>query len=1006
MKRILILVLAGSFRALASADEFPEPFDSERTTDSDPMPAAESAASFRLPPGFEIQVFASEPDVRNPIAMTWEPRGRLWVAENYTYAEKTKRFELSLRDRVLVLEDRDGDGMADGRTVFLDDVQMLTSVEVGRGGVWLLCPPQLLFVPDRDGDDVPDAAPEVVLDGFTVARSNYHNFANGLRWGPDGWLYGRCGHSCPGSLGPPGTPAEERVPIEGGIWRFHPERRTVEVLTHGTTNPWGHDWDEHGEGFFINTVNGHLWHLIPGAHFKESFGQDPNPLVFERLGMHADHWHYDRTGRWQDSRGGKADDFGGGHAHIGMMIYQADQWPAAYRGKLFTWNMHGRRANVERLDREGSGYVGRHEPDVFLAGDPWFRGLELSTGPDGSVFALDWSDTGECHDHTGVHRTSGRIYRITYGSPRDPSPERLEKLTPEAVGACLRDPNVWYERQMRVRLAGGAASPGVIRVLRETLENSVEPVQRLRALWALNVGGNLSTSELAALLEDPNEHIRAWAIRLLTDAWPIDTIQGPSPHRQASVHRPLVRTFVNVAATDDSGLVRLTLASTLQRLPVPYRAELATALVSHSEDAEDQNLPSMVWYGILPLVDEEPAALVGVAAVCDWPDTVRWIARAMAGRIESESAPVEHLLGLALRQPSKQASVLRGMSEGLEGWRQAPRPANWDAFAEAVTDPSLEEMVRDLRVLFGDGRALAEVREVALNRNADLAMRRAALRTLIENRAPGLRETCLQLLGERLLNITAVRGLTRFEDPEIGISLAQHYRRFTPRERPAVIDALVSRPEWAEGLLDQVAKGRIPRSDVTAYHARQVRSFGDEELSRKLSQVWGEVRETDEARRERITAWKEQLTENALAKADLSQGRAHYQRICASCHRLYGEGGALGPDLTGSGRADLDYLLENIVDPSAVMSADFRMTTLELEDGRLLSGVIAAETDRTVTLRLLNEEVTVAKEEIVSRKVAPVSMMPEGLLQTLRPEQARDLIAYLMHPRQVALPSD
>jgi putative membrane-bound dehydrogenase-like protein len=188
------------FPFLLFGNSFPELPNTESTTDTDPPSAEESAKAFSLPEGTKVKVWAGEPMVQNPIAMAWDKHGRMWVAENYTYGSRKIRFDLSLRDRVIVLSDTDGDGQADTRKVFTDKVQMLTSVEVGQGGVWLMCPPKLLFIPDRDGDLVPDGEPEVMLDGFDVARGNYHNFANGLRWGPDGWLYGRCGHSCPEEL--------------------------------------------------------------------------------------------------------------------------------------------------------------------------------------------------------------------------------------------------------------------------------------------------------------------------------------------------------------------------------------------------------------------------------------------------------------------------------------------------------------------------------------------------------------------------------------------------------------------------------------------------------------------------------------------------------------------------------------------------------------------------------------------------------------------------------------
>jgi putative membrane-bound dehydrogenase-like protein len=357
--------LAGSllfaFLLGAVASDFPEPFDSE-PPEARPLSPEEALAALELPPRFEATLFAAEPAVRNPIALAWDSRGRMWVAENFTYAERKKRFDLSLRDRVLVLEDKDWDGVAETRTVFTDQVQMLTGIEVGRGGVWLMCPPRLLFVPDADGDDLPDGPARIVLDGFTVAEANYHNFANGLRLAPDGWLYGRCGHSCPGLLGKPGTPEAERVPIKGGIWRYHPGREIVEVLTHGTTNPWGHDWDANGEMFFTNTVTGHLWHLIHGAHLVDS--NVTNPLVYERLDTIADHYHYDRGASWADSRDGKANHLGGGHAH---MVTLANLATITGKGHGVTVIGHRRRV----IQRSFKADVGQFADRICVAKGRW-----------------------------------------------------------------------------------------------------------------------------------------------------------------------------------------------------------------------------------------------------------------------------------------------------------------------------------------------------------------------------------------------------------------------------------------------------------------------------------------------------------------------------------------------------------------------------------------------------------------------------------------------------------
>ena len=230
----LLSLAAESFRAA-------DVYDTQAVADQPGSPQA-ALASMVLPAGFRATLFAAEPMVRQPIAMTTDPRGRLWVAENYTYAEEPLGFDTKLRDRIVILADTNHDGEADRRTIFCDQAEKLTSVEIGLGGVWALCPPNLLFIPDADGDDRPDGKPQNVLDGWDDDGVR-HNIANGLRWGPDGWLYGRHGILRTSHVGRPGTPAEDRAAINCGIWRYHPLRKVFEVVAHGTTNPWGMDWD-------------------------------------------------------------------------------------------------------------------------------------------------------------------------------------------------------------------------------------------------------------------------------------------------------------------------------------------------------------------------------------------------------------------------------------------------------------------------------------------------------------------------------------------------------------------------------------------------------------------------------------------------------------------------------------------------------------------------------------------------------------------------------------------
>ena len=576
-----------------------------------------------LPEGFRVQLSASEPDVRQPIAMAWDSRGRLWVAECYTYAESRVNFDLRLKDRILIFEDSDNDGVFDKRTVFWDQASQLSSIAIGFGGVWAACAPNILFIPDRDGDDVPDAAPEVVLDGFDNDRVR-HNIVNGLKWGPDGWLYGRHGILASSEVGVPGTPREQRTRINCSLFRYHPLTRRFDVVCHGTTNSWGHDWDEHGQLFFINSVIGHLWHALPGARYRRMYGNHFDKFLYELIPQTGDHFHWDQGNEhWADLKKkgmtSPTDAAGGGHAHCGMMIYGADNWPEEYRGQVFTLNLHGRRINRDTLSRQGAGYVGRHANDLMRTRDLWFRGIDLGYGPDGGVFVLDWSDIGECHESDGIHRTSGRIFKITHGKPK-PLTGDLAKRSSLELAKLQTHPNEWHARMARrvlqERAAAGVALGQARKDLFELYSGSESVPHRLRALWALYITGGLEEAWLLEQTHDESEPVRVWAIKLLTD--------------EGRVSEQALGRFVEMAGSDLAGLVQLHLASTLRLLPLAKRWALAKPMVSHRVFADDPVLPLMIWYGINPAVGADRAGAVQLLAQCQIPKVRQFIARRLA----------------------------------------------------------------------------------------------------------------------------------------------------------------------------------------------------------------------------------------------------------------------------------------------------------------------------------------------------------------------------------------
>jgi len=540
------------------------------------------------------------------------------------------------------------------------------------------------------------------------------------------------------------------------------------------------------------------------------------------------------------------------------------------------------------------------------------------------------------------------------------------------------------------------------------MSRSKDPLQRLRGLFIVHLEGNVDYLLYRSFLSDPNEHVRAWAVRLLFDTFPHDTVLGNSLATKEDLHKGFFDSLIKMALADSSGLVRLTLASALQRLKVAHRAMLAYALATRSEDAHDPNIQSLIWYGLIPVALEDPAALLPLALEGKLPKVREWIARRYAEVYAKKPGLVDGLLEWSSDQSDAvRRDVIIGLSAGFVGQRKAAAPENWKSYPKRFAGTEgvkLRGTVQALEVLFGDGRALDEVRTLALNDKADLIHRKAALETLIDADDPGLRAVCEKLLKVRFLNAVAVRGLTRFDDPVIGETLAKSYRSFHPSERPAVIAALVSRASFAKPLIDEIAKGNVARADLSAAQARQIRSLNDPAVTKKLAEVWGEVRDTPKDRTDLIAKWKADLTPASLKAADKSNGRAVFAKTCANCHRLYGSGGEIGPDLTGAGRKDIDYLLGNIIDPSAEVNKDFQITTFKLLDGRVLNGVVVAETEQTLAVQTADARLTFPKGDVDGRVKSPLSLMPDGLLQPLTPDQVRDLIAYLMSDGQVDLP--
>lgn len=934
-----------------------------------PMPAAEAAARMTLPPGFRATLFAGEPDIVQPIAFTFDDRGRLWVIENHSYPKWSR--DGTGHDKVIIFEDTDGDGRFDKRTVVLDNGSNLSGIEYGFGGIFLCSAPKLIHIPIKD--DKPAGPATVLLDGWNLDLG--HNMFNGLAWGPDGWLYGCHGITVTSHIGKPGCKDGERVPFNCGVWRYHPTRHVFEPFAWGMTNPWGLDWTADGELFATNCVIKHLFHVIPGGHYERMFGQDLNPHVYKLMESCADHLHWG-GGHWTSSRTKsdgtvkpEHDDAGGGHAHSGCMIYLGDNWPAEYRGDVFTLNLHGRRVNRDKLERKGSGFVAKHGKDTLFAADPWFRGLALKYGPDGGVFITDWSDTGECHNYDKADRTNGRIFKVTFGTPKPWSGD-LAKLSDDELLKLQAHPNEWFGRHARRLLQE--------RYIRTPMSwRNTWQVDPLRRLWICHAG--MSFDEFAEALRFPFPAVRAWAVRLYFDA------TDAARSRIFEVAKRLI--------AEESPEVWLAAASALRR----YRyaaTDLYPGLVNR-DWADDPNVALAFWYSVEPSVAANPEFAASAFKLIHTPFIRELIAR-RAAELPGSLDLVANCLPSAT-DAARQRDILAGLTTALGDRRHIEPPERLrDAAKQLSYSPSDEvrRLARRLSVVFGEPSALTATIDAIADRAVPDGERLDAFDLLAFKQPVDFWGVARGRLTDPLLRGRALRALAG--DPNLRPSdILPHYATLTDAEKADAVATLASRPALAAALLDAVAAGTIPRKDVSAFTVRQLGKLKDKALSQRVTAVWGESRPAAQDKIKRIAEFKNELTPDVLTKADLGRGRALFKQHCASCHKLHGDGGTVGPELTGSQRANLDYILENVLDPSALVASEYQVTDVLTKSGRLVSGIVAAESALALTLQTPTEKVVVPLADIATREKSAVSIMPEGVLETLTRDERRDLVAYL-----------
>lgn len=952
----------------------------------------DTLAKMSVPAGFSVDLIAAEPVVHQPMAFCFDAQGRLWVVEGHSYP--AKRPEGQGLDRVLILEDQDHDGTFESKKVFTEGLNLVSGMQVGHGGVWIGAAPELLFIPDRDRDDVPDGPPEVLLNGFGYADT--HETINSFTWGPDGWLYGNQGVFNQSRIGKPEAQDAERTSLSAGVWRYHPTRHEFEVFAHGGSNQWGLDFDEHGQLFMThcrsNWGRGPTTHVIQGGHYWTQLNTgyasfiSASPLD-ETLNLRN---YLLASARYGHGEGGAGKHGSralyGGHSHVGTMIYLGDNWPASYRNHLFTHNLHGHRINHQINLREDSGYNTVHAGfDVFHCADPQYIGVDLQYGPDGAVYISDWYDPRHCHSpHTEQwQRGNGRLYRMQYEgfTPANVNYVRASDLELAEAQLHLND---WHVRMARLELAARAATRPIhaqaIERLEDIAKTHAESARRLRAIWCLYVAGELDAELAQRGLEDESEYVRGWTLQLLVDS------------ERISERGDLITSLLG---RESSPLVKIYLVSAASRLPESTAWTILETLAGQPANARDRALPLLLWHTLAQLLPSDVARaerLIDTTRIPALSHYLRWYLPQVSH--EARERLTDRLVRM---DETTRLESLRLFAAGLKGARDLRQPAGWDSLAKQLyEDDTTRGPAEQLGAAFGDPNLYGRMRKVLSDKTTDWPRKRHALVMLANDQSAATLPLLLQAIDVPQLRPLVLRQIGSHDDPRVANALLARLPKLQGTEFEAAMEILCSRPSSAIALLDAMQAERVQGTRLTGFHARQLANLGDEAVNNRLSRQWGKSGRSTAETQAAIQTLVKAYRKAPLWAYDRNAGARHFRQLCASCHDESENARRIGPKLAGTGAKGIEYVVENLLDPNAVIGKDFLARNIVTVDGRVITGVILGETSTAATVRTATKTETIARSQVEEIIVSENSFMPEGLLNQLNDRERIELLMYLM----------
>lgn len=985
---------------------------------------AESAKAFTVPDDLQIDLILSEPTITQPLQLSFDERGRLWVVEYRQYPEPAGLKQVSHdkfwrsvydkvplpppggvkgKDRISIHEDTNGDGVFDSHKVFVDGLNIATSCARGRGGVWVLNPPYLLFYPDRNNDDIPDGNPEVHLSGFGLEDT--HSVANSLRWGPDGWLYGCQGSTTSGHIKVLPLPTDKSpvstnvvATLGQNIWRYQPETRRYEVFAEGGGNAFGLEVDAQGRMFSgHNGGDTRGFHYVQGGYLQKGFqkhGQLSNPYAYGYFPM---------------MKNNQVERF----THT-FLIYQGDALPERYLGKLFGIEPLQGRLILSEIEPTGSTFETHDIEHVVTTTDRWFRPVDIKLGPDGAIYISDWNDFSINHwkNYNGnMDKTGGRVWRLKARGAKPAPRFDLARKSDDELVEQLSNPNRWW-RETASRLLIDRADTDLLPKLEKLIAGKTGE-QALEALWTWegiqwrkgSAQSDTTFARLSDFTKSSDPQLRLWAARFTGDPFPGSLDTGGASISGAAASNALERRarsaapqLLAMANSEPNVEARVQLAATAKRLPADVALPLIKTLAQRDDDANDPRQPLMLWWALEAKAGDRDAVLKLFDDPGFWDRPL--VKQTLLERIMRRYADAgsrEDLLTCAKlldRSPSKADSeiLMRGFETAFQGRSVAGLP---DELITAMARHGVGSVAVGLRR--GDPQAFDKALKVIASREAPVEQRRQFIEVLGEIKSEASEPTLLDLAANEkngsVLQAVFV-ALQPFDDPAIATTAINRLANLPAGAQPAALTLLTGRAGFAGALIKAVESQQVPADVVPLEFARKMKGMADDSMFKTIDQLWPKAGRPTSADMDREMARLAQAIHEG--QGDPYEGKRIFTATCAVCHKLFNQGADIGPDLTSLNRRDESSLLLAIVNPSAEIREGYENFSVETKDDRSLTGFIVEQDERKVIMRGFDgQNVVLQRDNIASLKSAGMSLMPEGLTTSMDDQKIRDLFAYL-----------